>query len=142
VDASDISIAALNVARINAARHRLGHRIRLARSDLFERLEGERYDLIVTNPPYVDARTLRGLPREYGYEPTNALAAGRDGLEFVRRILAQSRAHLAPRGLLVCEVGDARRALERAFPLLPFAWPETSEPDACVFVLEREQLPD
>ncbi|MGH8673611.1 MAG: 50S ribosomal protein L3 N(5)-glutamine methyltransferase [Burkholderiales bacterium] len=142
VDAADLSARALQIARINVARYRLGGRIRLVRSDLFDALKGEPYDLIVTNPPYVDARTMRALPREYRYEPMNALAAGRNGLEFVQRILTQSRAHLAPRGLLVCEVGDARRALERAFPLLPFAWSETSESAACVFTLEREQLPD
>jgi len=89
----------------------------------------------------VNARTMKGLPREYRYEPVNALAAGPDGLEIVRRILAQASGHLAPHGVLVCEVGDSRRALERAFPLLPFTWPETSEPEACVFLLEREQLP-
>ena len=141
VDAADLSARALQVARINVARYRLARRIRLARSDLFHALTGEPYNLIVTNPPYVEARTLRALPREYCYEPINALAAGRDGLNFVRRILVESRAHLAPRGLLVCEVGDARRSLERAYPRLPFVWPETSDTAGCVFVLEREQLP-
>ena len=141
VDASDLSVAALNVARLNVKRYRLQQRIRLIRSDLFSALAGKRYDLILTNPPYVDGSTMKRLPREYLHEPSNALAAGRDGLEFVRRILAEARNRMAEKGVLVCEVGDSRRALERAFPLLPFTWPETSEPDACVFVLEREQLP-
>ena len=141
VDATDISAAALQVARINVDRYGFARRIRVLRSDLFRSIANERYDLILTNPPYVNARTMKGLPREYRYEPVNALAAGQDGLEIVRRILAQASAHLAPRGVLVCEVGDSRRALERAFPLLPFTWPETSEPEACVFLLEREQLP-
>jgi len=140
VDATDRSARALDVARINVKRYRLGVRVRLLRSDLFEALAGRRYDLIVSNPPYVDARTLRALPPEYGCEPADALAAGADGLDFVRTILAQARRYLMPRGLLVCEVGDARRALERAYPRLPFLWPATSERRGCVFVLEREQL--
>jgi ribosomal protein L3 glutamine methyltransferase len=139
-DASDLSRAALHVARINVNRYGLARRVRLVPSDLFRGLSGKRYDLILTNPPYVDARTMRHLPREYHHEPRKALAAGRDGLDLVRRILAEARDHLEPKGLLVCEVGDSRRALERAFPLLPFTWPETSDPEACVFVLEREQL--
>jgi len=141
VDATDLSAAALKVARINVGRHKLARRIRLIRSDLFRAIPRERYDLILTNPPYVDTRTMKRLPREYGHEPGSALAAGPDGLDLVRRILADASGHLRPRGVLVCEVGDSRRALERAFPLLPFAWPETSEPEACVFVLEVDQLP-
>lgn len=141
VDATDVASEALAVARINVRRFRLSHRIRLIRSDLFGALGRRRYDLIVTNPPYVDARTLRRLPPEYDYEPRHALAAGGDGLDFVRRILAGARAHLNPRGLLVCEVGGARRALERAYPRTPFAWPDTSE-TGTVFLLEREQLPE
>ena len=141
VDATDISPDALQVARINVRRHRLAGRVRIVQSDLFTGLGGARYDLIVTNPPYVDARTMRALPREYRYEPQLALAAGRDGLNLVRRILAQARRHLEPGGLLICEVGDARAALERAYPRLPFLWPTTSDPHGCVFVLAREQLP-
>jgi ribosomal protein L3 glutamine methyltransferase len=140
VDASDTSAAALQVARINLNRYRLKSRVRLIRSDLFSKLPGERYDLVVTNPPYVDARTMRALPPEYDYEPRSALAARDDGLEFIRRILADAPLHLSSRGLIVCEVGDARRALERAYPRLPFVWLETSEPQSCVFALEREQL--
>lgn len=141
VDAADLSPAALQVAEINVARYRLKRRLRLVRSDLFESLKRRRYDLIVTNPPYVDARAMRALPPEYDYEPRTALAAGHDGLDLVHRILRGAKAHLEPHGLLVCEVGDARHALERAYPRLPFAWPETSESPGCVFVLEREQLP-
>lgn len=141
VDATDLSADALQVARRNVNRYRLQRRVRLARSDLFDSLKGRRYDLIVANPPYVDARTMRELPPEYDYEPRAALAAGRSGLDLVRKILSQSRAHLNPHGLLVCEVGGARRALERAYPRVPFVWPETSESPGCVFTLEREQLP-
>jgi len=141
IDATDLSAKALQVARINVTAHHLKRRIRLLRSDLFRVLGQQRYDLIVTNPPYVDAHTMRGLPPEYDYEPPAALAAGKDGLDIVRKILMAARAHLAPRGLLVCEIGDARRALERAYPRQPFIWPQTSDPGGCVFVLEREQLP-
>jgi ribosomal protein L3 glutamine methyltransferase len=142
VDATDLSAAALQVARRNVSEYKLSRRVRLVRSDLFDALKRERYDLIVTNPPYVDARTMRKLPPEYDHEPRSALAAGADGLDFVHRILAEARDHLNPRGILVCEVGDARRALERAYPRLPFVWPETSESPGCVFAIERECLPD
>lgn len=142
VDAADVSVEALEVAKINLRRYRLQKRVRLVRSDLFEAIGDARYDLIVTNPPYVDRRSMHALPREYRHEPRVALAAGKDGLDFVRRILAQARQHLAPRGLLVCEVGDARRTLERAYPRLPLAWAETSDAESCVFLLEREQLPE
>jgi ribosomal protein L3 glutamine methyltransferase len=141
VDAADLSAAALEVAQINVRRFRLKRRVRLVRSDLFGSLGRRRYDLIVTNPPYVSARAMRTLPPEYDYEPRSALRAGRDGLDLVRLILRDARAHLNPRGLLVCEVGDTRRALERAYPRVPFAWPETSESPGCVFALERELLP-
>lgn len=140
VDAADLSKAALAVASRNVERYRLQDRVRLVQSDLFSALANERYDLIVTNPPYVDAKTMRRLPREYRQEPRIALAAGADGLDVVHRILAQAASHLAPRGLLVCEVGDARRALERAYPRVPFLWPATSDPHGCVFVLEQEQV--
>lgn len=142
VDATDLSAAALQVARRNVRGHGLAARVRLLRSDLFAALGTARYDLIVTNPPYVDARTLRSLPPEYDYEPRGALAAGADGLDLVRSILRDAPAHLQPKGLLVCEVGDARRALERAYPRLPLFWPQTSDPEGCVFLLEREQLED
>jgi ribosomal protein L3 glutamine methyltransferase len=138
VDASDISRDALEVAKINVGKHRLGARIRLLRSDLFSSIK-QTYDLIVTNPPYVDARTMGKLPPEYDYEPRLALAAGRDGLDLIRTILSGAKKHLNPGGLLVCEVGDAHRSLERAYPRLPFTWPETSEPGT-VFILSREQL--
>jgi ribosomal protein L3 glutamine methyltransferase len=141
VDASDLSTDALAVARRNVARYRLGRRIRLVRSDLFLALRGRRYDLIVSNPPYVKAATMRRLPPEYRHEPRAALAGGPDGLDIVRRILAESRARLAPGGLLVCEIGHNRRALEKAFPSLPFLWLETSAGPEHVFLLEREQLP-
>jgi len=123
VDAADLSAPALAVARKNVLRHRLGKRLRLVRSDLFDCLRAERYDLIISNPPYVTTASMRGLPPEYRYEPGIALAGGRDGLALVSRIVAAAPAHLNPGGLLVCEVGDGRRAVERAYPRLPLTWP-------------------
>lgn len=140
VDAADLSRAALAVARKNVNRHRMKERIRLVESDLFSSLGDRKYDLIVCNPPYVTARSMRRLPKEYCHEPARALAGGRDGLLFVRKIIGEARGRLRPEGLLVCEIGGNREALERAYPSLEFAWPETSDPGS-VFILEREQLP-
>ena len=139
VDAVDLSAAALAVARMNVRKYRLGKRVRAVRSDLFHSIGNRTYDLIVANPPYVTAASMRRLPEEYRHEPAMALAAGSDGLDLVRGILAGARRHLAPGGLLVCEVGGNRKALERACPDLEFSWPETSDPGT-VFVLGREQL--
>ena len=140
VDAADLSPGALAIAARNVARHRLRSRVRLVRSDLLAQLARRRYDVILSNPPYVGAPAMRALPREYRFEPRMALAGGSDGLDLVRRIIAQSAAHLQARGLLVCEIGDGRRALERAFPRMPFAWPQTAAGTGEVFVLAREQL--
>jgi ribosomal protein L3 glutamine methyltransferase len=104
-------------------------------------MEPARYDLIVANPPYVDATAMRRLPPEYRHEPRLALGGGRDGLRLVRRILKDAGRFLRPRGLLAVEIGHNRSRLERAFPRLPFIWPETSAGYDCVFVLSREDLP-
>jgi len=141
VDAIDISPSALAVARRNLRAYRLGRRVRLVRADLFTGMKPAQYDLIVANPPYVGAAAMRRLPPEYRREPRLALDGGRDGLEFVRRILLAATDFLRPRGLLVVEIGHNRRRLERAFPRLPFVWPETSAGYDCVFVLSREDLP-
>ncbi|MFN2645881.1 MAG: 50S ribosomal protein L3 N(5)-glutamine methyltransferase [Burkholderiales bacterium] len=125
VDGADISPAALAVARKNVARHRLGRRVQLYRSDLFAALTSKRYDLIVTNPPYVRAAEMAALPPEYRHEPRIALAGGADGLEVIGRILAAAPAHLAPEGLLIAEVGDARAAVQRRFGALGLGWPKT-----------------
>jgi ribosomal protein L3 glutamine methyltransferase len=122
VDASDVSAAALEVAARNLKKHGLEKRIRLIRSDLFGSIRG-RYDLIVCNPPYVSTPAMRRLPREYRYEPGLALAAGRQGLDYVARIMKESARFLEPGGWLVCEVGDGKRVLERAYPRTPFVWP-------------------
>ena len=136
VDAADISPAALSVARKNVSRYRLEDRIRLVRSDLFGSLARETYDLIVSNPPYVTTRAMRALPPEYRYEPGIALAGGKDGLELVSRILGEAPAHLRPGGLLVCEVGDGRAAVERAYPRLPLLWPQ---PEVFILAVARRR---
>ncbi len=141
VDAVDLSAAALAVARRNVADYRLAGRIRLLPSDLYKALSRKRYDLIVSNPPYVDSDTMDDLPDEYRAEPRMALAGGKDGLWLVRKILSGARAHLNPGGVLVCEIGHNREALERAYPRMPFTWLETSSGDGFVFMLEQEQLP-
>jgi len=122
VDAADISPAALAVARKNISRHRLGRRVHAKRSDLFARLQGERYDLILSNPPYVNASAMAKLPPEYRHEPRVALAGGTDGLDLVARMLAEAPEHLEPNGLLVCEVGDGQAAVRRRFPRTRLAW--------------------
>lgn len=135
VDGADISGAALAVAARNVRQHKLGKRVRLIRSDLFKQLEG-RYDLIISNPPYVSTPAMRKLPPEYRYEPGIALAGGGQGLDFVARILEGAPAHLAPRGLLLCELGENRKALERAYPAVAFEWPQDE-----VFELTRARIP-
>jgi ribosomal protein L3 glutamine methyltransferase len=140
VDGVDIDLRALAVATRNVASYNLQPRIRLLRSDMFSALAGARYDLIIANPPYVSADTMRKLPREYRHEPRIALASGRDGLDAVRVILSAAAAHLNKNGLLVVEVGHHRRRVENAFPHHPFVWPQTSGGDDCVFILERDDL--
>lgn len=140
VDAADVSAKALAVARRNARRHGVQARVRCVRSDVYSALARRKYDLIVSNPPYVPARDWRRLPAEYRHEPRLGLASGRDGFDVVRRILAGAAAHLAPRGILVVEVGAGQRGLLRAFPHLPFTWPFFAHGGDGVFILQRSDL--
>jgi len=140
VDAVDISPEALQIAAINVRRHRVGRRVRLLRSDHFSAIAGERYDIIVANPPYVGRREMSGLPPEYRHEPTLALAAGRDGLDSVRVLLREAAAHLHPGGLLIVEVGNTEAAVRRNFKHLPFLWLEFERGGGGVFLLTAEQL--
>jgi ribosomal protein L3 glutamine methyltransferase len=139
VDAADISADALALARINVARHGLEKRIRIVESDLFSALP-DRYDLIVCNPPYVPDARMRALPAEYRAEPALALAGGEDGMDLVRRIVADVPDHLSDIGVLVLEVGHERAAFEAAFPRLECAWLETSAGDDAVVLIERQAL--
>ncbi|HUY83934.1 MAG TPA: 50S ribosomal protein L3 N(5)-glutamine methyltransferase, partial [Steroidobacteraceae bacterium] len=123
VDALDISPQALAVCRRNVRKLEMGGRVRAMRSDHFDTVAGRRYDIIVSNPPYVGRREMGRLPREYRHEPALGLAAGDDGLSSVRAILAGARAHLTEHGILVVEVGNTERALMRAFPRTRFTWP-------------------
>lgn len=140
VDAVDISEAALTVARINVEHHGFNERVRLLRSDLFGALKDERYDIIVTNPPYVTQVEMAALPPEYRHEPTLALASGAQGLDAVIRILAEAPAHLNPGGILVAEVGNSAERLQEKFPAVPFTWLTTSMGDESVFLLTAEQM--
>jgi ribosomal protein L3 glutamine methyltransferase len=140
VDAVDISPEALELAAANVRRHRVGRRVRLLRSDHFSAIAGERYDIIVANPPYVGRREMSGLPPEYRHEPPIALAAGRDGLDSVRVILREAGRHLLPGGLLIVEVGNTEAAVSRAFKRHPFLWLEFERGGGGVFLLTAEQL--
>jgi ribosomal protein L3 glutamine methyltransferase len=140
VDAVDLSAAALEVARRNVEESGTAARIRLLEGDLFAPLGAERYDLILTNPPYVDAEAMADLPPEYRHEPSLALAGGTDGLDIVRRILGAAAAHLTETGGLLCEIGTGRERLEADFPDLPFIWLDTEDSSGEVFWLAAAAL--
>ncbi len=140
IDAADLSVNALEVARINVQRHHLEHRVRLVQSDLFEALTGERYDIIVSNPPYVPAGEISHLPQEYRHEPVVGLESGPSGLDAAMRILRGARGHLAPNGVLVVEVGHGAERLTEVLPRVPFMWLEFERGGEGVFLLTAEQL--
>ena len=140
VDAIDLSPDALAVARRNVDDYQLGSRLRLVESNAFAEIAGERYDVIISNPPYVNAESMAALPEEYRREPELALASGEDGLDFVRIILKEAAAHLNTKGVLIIEIGNNQQELEQAFPEIPFTWLDTAAGDQFVFMLHREDL--
>jgi ribosomal protein L3 glutamine methyltransferase len=141
IDATDLSPDALAVARRNVEDHGLQERIRLIEGDLFSGLWAERYDLILTNPPYVTEASAAAFPPEYAAEPKLAHVGGADGLDIVRRIVGEARAHLNPAGALVCELGDGRELFEAEFPDLDVIWLDTEESEGEVFFARAEALP-
>lgn len=140
VDAVDISKEALEVAAINVAEHDLKDRIALLRGDLFAPVGDAVYDIILSNPPYVDAQAIAALPKEFAREPRLAHAGGADGLAIVRRILAEASAHLSPDGGLLCEIGRGREILQRDYPETDFLWLDTAESEGEVFWIAAEAL--
>ena len=141
VDAVDISADALEVARRNVRDHGLEERIRIVQSDLFGGLADRRYDLIICNPPYVTAEAMDSLPPEFRHEPMLALAAGDDGLDIVRQLLARAHSHLVPDGVLAVEVGHNRAIVEQAFPTLSMLWLSAASGEDKIFLVERDALP-
>ena len=142
IDAADLSADALEVARINVDEHDLADRVNLLEGDLFVAVEGQTYDLIISNPPYVAGGEVRAFPPEYVHEPVMAHLGGADGLDLVRRILAGAADHLNPGGGLLCEIGTGRERLVDEFPQLDFLWLDTEESEGEVFWITREQLLD
>lgn len=140
IDAVDISADALAVAQRNVGDYGMEEQIRLIRSDMFAELGNQRYDLIVSNPPYVNAPSMQSLPEEYRHEPLQALASGDDGLDHIRIILRDAAKHLSEKGILVVEAGHNLETIGQTFPKLDFTWLETQAGNEHVFLLTREQL--
>ena len=140
VDAVDLSFDALNVAEINIERHQLAHRVFPIQSDLFANIEGQKYDLIVTNPPYVDEEDLAEMPEEFHCEPELALGSGMDGLDITKQILKLAPNYLTENGLLVCEVGNSMVSLIEQYPEVPFEWVELKNGGLGVFALRYKEL--
>jgi ribosomal protein L3 glutamine methyltransferase len=140
VDAIELSLDAMAVAKFNVASHHLAKRVKLHHSDVFDAVPAVKYDLVLSNPPYVPTRELRGLPEEFKREPAMALDGGRDGLDIIRKILRQSRDRLQKHGIVVLEVGGLRDAMDRAFPELDLHWLHTDDGEDCVCVIQASRL--
>ena len=140
VDAVDLSPDALEVALRNVTDYELRDRVNLIESDLFAKLAGRQYDLIISNPPYVDAVSVAALPEEYLHEPKLSLGSGSDGLDATRLILKRAADHLTENGILIVEIGHNRDILEAAYPTLPFTWLDVTAGDQFVFMLHRNDL--
>jgi ribosomal protein L3 glutamine methyltransferase len=140
VDAVDLSLDALDVAQLNIENHGLNEQVIPIQSDVFSGVEGQRYDLIVTNPPYVDQQDIDCLPAEYTHEPKMGLGCGEDGLDIVRIILAESAGHLTANGILICEVGNSQYHVEALYPEVDFTWLTFERGGHGVFMLSKAQL--
>ena len=140
VTGSDISADALEVAKINRRDYDLDDELELVQSDLYENLQGRRFDVIISNPPYVTTRSMDALPEEYRHEPSLALAAGEDGMDVVERIVSEAADHLTEDGILIVEVGDGLEAVEALFPDLPITWLSVSGGDDQVFLAHAKDL--
>ncbi len=140
VDALDLSVDALNVAQINIENHGLSEQVIPIQSDVFSGVKGQSYDLIVTNPPYVDQEDVDALPQEYLHEPEMGLGSGVDGLDIVREILSQAANHLNDNGILICEVGNSQMHVEYVYPQIPFTWLSFENGGHGVFMLTKSQL--
>ncbi len=140
VDAIELSPDAAAVAKFNIATHHLARRVKLHHSDVFDAVPPVKYDLILSNPPYVPTRELRGLPEEFKQEPAMALDGGKDGLDIIRKLLRQSRERLQPHGIVVIEVGGLRAAMDRAFPELDLHWLHTEDGEDCVCLIQAARL--
>lgn len=140
VDAVDLSVDALTVAKTNIRNHGMAHRVHTIESDLFSQLQGQRYDIIITNPPYVNEKSMQALPPEYLHEPHMALAGGDTGMDLIDRILADAPRHLNDGGFLIVELGNEKPYFEAAYPDLNAIWLETSAGDEQVFLLHKEDL--
>ena len=140
VDAIELSPEAMAVAKFNVATHALGKRVKLFHSDVFDAVPPAKYDIILSNPPYVPTRELRGLPEEFKNEPQMALDGGKDGLVIIRKLLAQAKDRLQPHGIVVLEVGGLRKTMDRAFPELELHWLHTGDGEDCVGVIQAAKL--
>jgi ribosomal protein L3 glutamine methyltransferase len=137
---TDISQDALEVAKINLEKHHVSSQIKLIKSDLFDKIPPQKFDVIISNPPYVNKIDMESLPKEYHHEPELALKAGEDGLDIIRKILSTAKKYLSDTGILIVEVGNSAKALMREYPHIEFIWPEFEHGDSEIFIITKDQL--